>query len=513
MLELCLCLRRAMRLHGLVRGGLLALAAGVTAGALAQGLPRPVVQALARAQVPPAAVSMLVVELGSGRIRVAHRVSEPMNPASVTKLVTTAAALELLGPQHTWTTTVLADGEIDGGMLTGRLVVRGGGDPKLVIERLQALVAQVHASGIKSVKGDIVIDRSLFRPAGVHPGDFDGEPLKPYNTQADALLVNFQSLVISLTPDAAQGRALVKVEPAVAGMQVDASVPLATGQPCQDWRGGLKASIEQPLRLQFAGSYPLSCGERSWPTAYPEPARFAERVIEAAWRGQGGGLSGRVREATADELATLQARGSLSGARPRLKLEAPSVPLADVVHDVNKFSNNVMAQHLFYTLGLRSTAADAPPGTLEAGRAVVLDWWRQALPAHLPPVLGNGSGLNRAERITAQALGELLQRMADGPRAAELQASLPVAGVDATMRQRAANVAGRAWLKTGSLRDVSAIAGYAQGAAGQRYAVVGMVNHPNASAGRAALDALVQWAVQNQGAGRAGMTAAKDSRP
>lgn len=484
---------RALRAHAAVL--LLGLAAW--APSWAQALPRPVAQALARAQVPASAVSLLVVGLGGQPPRLSHRVHEPMNPASVTKLVTTAAALELLGPQHTWTTTVLADGQLDGEVLNGRLVVRGGGDPKLVVERLQALVAQVHASGIKSVRGDIVLDRSLFRPPNVHPGDFDGEPFKPYNVQADALLVNFQSVLMRFVPDAAQGRALVTVEPAVAGMQVDASVPLAPDQPCQDWRSGLKASIEQPLRLQFGGSYPLACGERTWPTAYPEPARFAERVIEAAWRAQGGQLSGRVREATAEESAALQSRGSLTGARPRLTLALPSVPLLEVVQDVNKFSNNVMAQQLFYTLGLRSTAGHAPPGTLEAGRAVVLDWWRHALPGSALPELGNGSGLNRAERITAQALADLLQRMAAGPRATELLASLPVAGVDATMRQRATSVAGRAWLKTGSLRDVAAIAGYAQDTGGQRYAVVAMVNHANASAARPALDALLHWTVQH----------------
>lgn len=479
------------------RQGAVALLLGLAAAvAGAQALPKPVAQALARAQVPASAVSMLVLDLASGQRRLAHRAGEPMNPASVTKLVTTAAALELLGPLHTWTTTVLADGQIEGDTLTGRLVLRGGGDPKLVVERVQALVAQVQASGIRSVRGDIVLDRSLFRPPAVDPGEFDGEPFKPYNVQADALLVNFQSLVMTFTPEPAQGRARVKVEPAVAGMQVDASVPL-TDQPCQDWRAGLKASIDQPLRMQFAGGYPLACGERVWPTAYPEPARFAERVLEAAWRAQGGQLSGRVRDATPQELAALRAQGSPSGARPRLRLELPSVPLAEVVMDVNKFSNNVMAQHLLYTLGLRSTRADAPPGTLEAGRAVVLDWWRQALPGSALPQLGNGSGLNRGERITAQGLGDLLQRMAASPRAAELQASLPVAGVDATMRRRAASVAGQAWLKTGSLRDVVSVAGYVQGESGRRYSVVAIINHPNAQQARPALDQLLDWTARD----------------
>jgi len=134
---------------------LLSLAAAA-ATAKAQALPKPVAQALAKAQVPPSAVSLLVLDLGSGQRRLAHRAAEPMNPASVTKLVTTAAALDLLGPAHTWTTTVLADGALQAGVLKGHLVLRGGGDPKLVVERLQALLAQVRASGVQAIEGDIV---------------------------------------------------------------------------------------------------------------------------------------------------------------------------------------------------------------------------------------------------------------------------------------------------------------------------------------------------------------------
>ncbi|MFM7341143.1 MAG: D-alanyl-D-alanine carboxypeptidase/D-alanyl-D-alanine-endopeptidase, partial [Betaproteobacteria bacterium] len=265
---------------------------------------------------------------------------------------------------------------------------------------------------------------------------------------------------------------------------------------CEDWRALLKAQLDQAQRVQFRGQYPASCGERIWPTAYIDPESFAARAIEAAWRAQGGGLSGRVRDATTQELQALARSGSISGARPALRLEVPSLALADIVSDINKYSNNVMAQQVFYTLGLRAQPGAA--GSLEGARAVVLDWWRQGLPGRALPVLDNGSGLSRIERITAQGLSDLLERMGRSPVAAELLASLPVAGIDATMRNRAKSVAGQAWLKTGSLRDVSAIAGYAQSVAGRRYAVVGIINHDNAGPARAALDALVQWVVQSQ---------------
>jgi D-alanyl-D-alanine carboxypeptidase/D-alanyl-D-alanine-endopeptidase (penicillin-binding protein 4) len=437
-----------------------------------------------------------VADLSAGQVRISHRAGEAMNPASAIKLLTTSAALELLGPQHTWRTVVLAEGSLQGQLLKGHLVLRGGGDPKLVIERLQAMLAQVQASGIKAIEGDIVLDRSLWRVPAVHPGQFDGEPLKPYNAQPDALLVNFKSMVLTFSPEPERGRAAVRIEPALAGVEVDESVPLARGARCEDWRASVQAVFDQPQRVSFRGAYPASCGERSWPTAYAEPDSFAARTIEAAWRSLGGGLSGRVREASPAETAVLARSGTLGGSPAALRLDAPSLPLLDIVQDINKFSNNVMAQQVFYTLGQRAQGAQGTPGTPEAARAVLLDWWRERQPHSELPLIDNGSGLSRTQRISARALGELLQRMAASPVADALLASLPVAGVDATMRQRARAVAGQAWLKTGSLRGVSAIAGYAQASGGRRYVVVGVINHDNASAGRAALDALVQWVVQ-----------------
>lgn len=473
----------------------------------AQGRPNPssppfpaaINKALKRAQVPRDAVSLLVLD-ASGRLppRLSHRSEVAMNPASVMKLVTTYAALDALGPNFTWKTAVVLDGLLTDGLLQGNLVVRGGGDPKLVVERLQALLAQVQSSGARVIRGDIVLDRSAFSVPPLDPGDFDGEPLRPYNTRPDALLINFKTLVMTFTPDSEQGLALVRTEPPLAGLQVDLSVPLSLVARCGDWRSELRASVESPSRLQFLGSYAAACGEKVWPSAYAEPASFAARAIEGSWRQLGGLLTGSVRDATAAELAALRRTGTLSGQKAPVRFEAPSLPLSEIVRDVNKFSNNVMAQHLFLTLGLYGQLGQAQDGTLEAARAATQAWWRKTLPGAALPVLDNGSGLSRIERISAASLAALLQHAAQGPLAQALANSLPVAGVDATMRERAKGVAGQAFVKTGSLRDVSAIAGYANGVSGARYIVVGLINHPNASAARGALDALLQWSVQER---------------
>src|SRR5206468_9574795 len=128
-----------------------------------------------------------------GRPVASHRESVPMTPASVLKLVTTYAALDLLGPAYTFKTDVLATGSLQGGVLEGDLVLRGGGDPKLTYERAWQLVLQLRSRGVREVRGDIVIDRSAFAPVAFDPARFDNDPRRAYNTGPDALLLNFQA--------------------------------------------------------------------------------------------------------------------------------------------------------------------------------------------------------------------------------------------------------------------------------------------------------------------------------
>ena len=448
-------------------------------------LPATVRQALRQAQVPPDAISVQVqaVESSPPAPRLAHRENEAMNPASVMKLFTTYAGLQLLGPDHVWRTRIYTTGPVRDGVLQGSLVIRGSGDPKLVVERAQAMVAEIQALGVRQVRGDIVLDRSVF---DVTPRSepFDDEPLRPYNATPDGLLVNFKSVIYRFLPDPAGGRATVVSEPPLAGLEVPADVPLKAG-PCNDWRSGLRADFGQPLRTVFAGSYPASCGERYWPVAFPAPDEFAPRMLQALWTQAGGQLTGQV-------------RSGHTPAQARLLLEYPSLPLREVIADINKMSNNVMAQQLFLTLSAEMGA----PGRFEASRLRLARWWRERFPGQFTPVLDNGSGLSRSERSTAAALGQLLRQAAQGPDADAFVQSLAIAGVDGTVqrmkeRMPQSPVIGRAWLKTGSLRDVASVAGYVQGESGQRYSVVAIINHPNASQARPALDQLLDWTARD----------------
>ena len=456
-------------------------------------LPTAVLKTLRQAQVPPSALSVLITPLpaviAAGKPaaaqppRLSHQSQTATHPASVMKLFTTYAGLSLLGPQHVWQNRVYADGPVRDGVLQGNLIVRGSGDPKLVVERLQELLGQVMAAGVREVRGDIVLDRSVF-DVRERSEPFDDEPLRPYNVAPDGLLLNFKAVVYKFTPDAASGQVQVRFEPPLKGLESPVLLPLNSGN-CNDWRSQLKADFSQPLQVRFAGSYPTRCGEREWPVAYPEPEQYAPRVMHAMWLGAGGQLSGQVRY----------------GARPaaaRLLVEAPSLPLSEVIKDINKFSNNVMAQQLFLTLSSELGA----PGRFEASRLRVSRWWRSGFAMQDEPLLDNGSGLSRTERSTAHALTALLQAAHAGPHAQHFVDSLSLAGVDGTAarlkeRNPQSPVIGNAWLKTGSLRDVASVAGYVQGQSGQRYTLVAIVHHPNANQARAALDQLLEWTVRD----------------
>ncbi len=457
---------------------------------------------MTQARVPFDAVSVLIVDAdGKNAPRLSHRAEVPMNPASVMKLVTTYAALDLLGPAFVWRTPVWLDGPVLAGTLKGNLVIQGQGDPKLVLERLWLLLRRVQGLGVQRIAGNIVLDRGAFAVPPANPGDFDGEPLRPYNAAPDALLLNFKSLVMTFTPDADGSTARVQIDPPLAGVQLPTQVPLSKSGMCNDYRAALKADFSEPKRIKFAGSYPFACGEKVWPVAYADPASFNARALEGLWRNMGGRLDGDVVE------------GVAPAAPPTFDLTSPA--LAEVIRDINKFSNNVMAQQLFLTLGLPATVANngnggnggrvsSGPGsarvaTPESARDALRQWWQQRISPRDAPNIDNGSGLSRQSRISAQQLGQLLRVAYASPHMPELMSSLPLVGVDGTLKRSRAGSAS-AHLKTGSLREVTALAGYVHAASGKRYVLVAIVNHSNAGAARPAMDALIDWAVMdNQG--------------
>ncbi|MGZ9031520.1 MAG: D-alanyl-D-alanine carboxypeptidase/D-alanyl-D-alanine endopeptidase [Burkholderiaceae bacterium] len=438
-------------------------------------LPESVAAELRAARVPLNAIAISVVPLSDSGITMAINEHQSMNPASTMKLATTLAGLELLGPQYVWRTEVLTTVPLKQGVLEGDLWLRGGGDPRLVIEDLWLLVQRIRGSGVREIRGDLVLDRSAFDAIAHDPAAFDGEALRPYNAGPDALLLNYKAVSFHFVPDAEARQVRVFALPAIAGMAVPATVKTTEG-PCSDWRARVGGDFADPMRPQFRGVFPLSCGDKVWHVNLLTPVQYAQGLFRQLWEASGGTWRGRAR----DGVVPADAR--------RIALHE-SRPLAEVIRDVNKFSNNVMARQLFLTIGAETTRQ---PASMELAQRAVGDWLVSRGLDRREFVLENGAGLSRVERMTAAGLARLLVASYNSPLMPELMSSLPIVGVDGTMRKRL-GAAGSAHIKTGLLADARAIAGYVLTASGRRYAIVALVNHPNAGATQGALDALLNW--------------------
>jgi D-alanyl-D-alanine carboxypeptidase/D-alanyl-D-alanine-endopeptidase (penicillin-binding protein 4) len=445
----------------------------------------PLQETMRAAGLPADAVGIFVQEPDSGRVVFAAGADRPLNPASVMKLVTTYAGLEILGPGFTWKTEALADGSMQGNALTGNLVLKGSGDPKLTLENLWLLLRSVRNRGLKHVRGDLVLDRRAFQDVEIDPARFDGDPTRAYNVGPDALLLNYKALRIQLLPEPGARSVRVLVDPPLPNVQVENRITVTDGS-CGDWRARLTPQLDddgKTARVMFRGTFALGCGERSFYLSVLRHAPYAGGLFRHLWEELGGTLAGTVRDGSA-------------GHDARLLATWESPPLADLVRDINKFSNNVMARQLYLTLGAKTFD---PPGTGEKSARAIREWLDRKGLDFPELVLETGSGLSRDERISARHLGELLTAAYRSPVMPELMASLPLAAVDGTMRKRLRQdgIAGQAHIKTGSLDGVKSIAGYVFDGERRRMVVVCIVNHPGANAAAGALqDALLRWVYQ-----------------
>jgi len=454
------------------------------AAAGADSFPPPLESALARSNIPGSAVAVLVQRVDGSPPLLSHRSGEAMNPASVMKLVTAQVALERLGPAFAWKTRVSTREEIRGGVLDGSLHISGGGDPRLSRERLWLLLRELRAQGIRRIAGDVTTDRSLFRLAPHDPAAFDQRPLRPYNAGADALSVDYGAIRLRLQPTA--DGATVRSDPQPVDLVIESRIRRSDGGSCGDPTAALSASTTQAGRttkLSLGGSLAAGCTEAfDWNLAPLPPERLFEGLFRRLWKELGGEIGGHFRDGSPPPDA-------------RLLAETSSPPLPEVLRDMNKWSNNVIARHVLATLG-----ATAEPGqdSVTAGRRVVEQSLRAGGVDTRGFVIDNGAGLSRSARISAHSLGQLLQHAWRSPTMPELVASLPIAGIDGTARRRLANspAAGHAHVKTGTLDGVRSLAGYVLARDGQRYAVVLMINHPNAGAARDAQDALLEWVAE-----------------
>ncbi len=442
---------------------------------LAVELPERVQTALKHAKIPAENVAVVVREAHHAGVLINHHGEQPMNPASTMKLLTTLAGLELLGPDYRWKTEAYIDGTLSDGVLHGNLWIKGYGNPKFTLEDLWLWLREMRARGLRDIQGDLLLDQSYFADLPEDPGEFDNDPTRPYNVTPKALLLNFNAVRLNLVPNGERVNAWL--EPPLHGYLLDNQLKVNEKLSCghlYDYQFRL-----QGRQVTLNGTLPTRCGEVVRYAALLSHNEYFNAVFRRLWQDLGGTLSGQMRTATVGSGTTLFASHA-------------SRPLVDSIYDINKFSNNIMARQLFLSL------SDAVPATPESSSMAIQTWL--ALHDYNFPelVLENGSGLSRRERISALHLADVLELATRSPFAAELEASLPIPGLDGTLKKRflERDVPRRTHLKTGSLNGVKSIAGYVGDPQQRQWIVVFIVNHPRAAFAKAAQEELINWLEQ-----------------
>ena len=429
-------------------------------------------------------LGLVAYPLSDGTRGLRINADEPRQPGSTMKLVTTIVALERLGTNSRGRTDVLANVKPQDGIIGGALYLRGGADTDLDWGALWGMLRQLREQGVTHIQGGLVVDRSLFNPPRLDIGmpPFDEAPEFQYNVIPDALNLNTSLLGFVLRSD--DHVLSARTSPVLPALRLDTSAMTLNDNVCAKWEDTwqlptVDADQRAPV-LHFRGQFPRNCSrqldlnlvDRRWTTA---------AAVRQIWSQLGGQINGSdVEGATPPDAVVLTSHHGR--------------PFAEVARGMMKRSDNPLTRLTYLRLGAKT--ATGSEATLAAAARSVREWFAaKGIPVE-GLVMDNGSGLSRSERITAQQLAAVLEAAFKGPYAPELLSSLPVAGVDGTLARRfKASVAeGRARMKTGTLRNVVALAGYVLDRKDRMWVVAATLNHDSAPAkGHAVLDSIVEW--------------------
>jgi len=451
-------------------------------------LPPPIQRLLTRYTINPDNLSIYVKDLYAAEPLIAHNIDQARNPASTMKLLTTYAALRILEPHYQWQTEAWRRGKIKDGVLEGDLILKGYGDPFLVHERYWKFIHDLKSKGLHTINGNIIIDNSYFDLPPTDPAAFDNQPHRIYNALPSALMFNFQATRFLFQPnslniaDKQKNNVNLTAFPHIPDLQLTNRLRLVKSA-CRKAHYRPKFKRLADNHLQVTGSYSRRCGQQFILRQISSPEDHAFNAFVEFWQALGGTFNGELQQGVVDRKTD------------RLLHQYASPSLGEQIRLINKWSNNVMTRQLLLSLGAKHYGK---PATLEKGRTAIRELLSElAIPNAEQIIIDNGSGLSRDARISAAQMGQLLELAFRDQYMPEFLASLAIGGMDGTLYRRVKKngMRGRSHLKTGTLRDVTAIAGYLLNRQGRYFIIVMQQNGSKVSKGRgvAVQNALLRW--------------------
>ena len=426
-------------------------------------------------------ISIYIKEAGAGgKVVASLNAGKTRTPASVIKVLTTYAALLKLGFNYRWQMKFYTTGSVRNGVLNGDLLIKGFGDPTLKSSDLAKIVSYIKAEGIRSVKGNIVIDRSYFKVGNKDSSGFDENPYSAYNAMPDAMMFNERVSTVCVTP---KKRSVTK-------KYVDHSYKVVNNlkyvnKSCRGKYAWPRVKIDKSTpttRMILNGQVSKRCGKQNICKVVTKPYKSFYYALKEKMKSEGVPVRG-----------TMKLKKIPQNATELFTYYSPS--LEKIISKTSKKSNNLYARHLLLLLGAKVYGA---PATLQKGRDAIIKILssKGALGTGVLR-LDNGSGLSRVAKMNAKLLASMYDHAYDryGQRWMD---TLSIAGVDGTIKRRFRGtvVRNRAWMKTGTLRRVKNIGGYVKNKAGKYYTVVIIVNSTKAKYRGAKLqNEIMKWLV------------------
>lgn len=446
-------------------------------------IPGRILASLNYSDIPASSVSLVIQPLDGSAPLVSLNPKVARNPASTAKILTTYAALETLTPRYVWPTEVYLEGELRDGVLHGDLGVKGYGDPLMLLEDFWKFLRELRRKGVQRIEGDLVLDDNFFAPIDEDMSAFDNQPARTYNLPPNALLVNFQT-VRFIFNDTESGIDLY-MDPNLPNLRIENRLR-ARRSACVGYNAGIAIRVQNPpLRDLVAvdGLHPTGCQDYTLTRTVLQPGSYFYGLFKSLWEEMGGELVGTYRS---------EALSIRENEDPFMTWR--SKPFWEVLTSTNKFSNNTMTRNLLLTIAAETRGT---PARTEDGIAAITEFLESRGLDTSNLNLDNGSGLSRDVRLDAQLLVDILMQAYQSPHAAEFIASLPINGIDGTMRMRTRGESseGMGHIKTGRLDDVVSLAGILQSQEGVRYALAFIINHKDAHRGIGVDigDVLIDW--------------------
>jgi len=395
----------------------------------------------------PDSFTFIVKNLSNkSEVIISHNEKKLFNPASLAKIISTYVAIKKLGPQFKWKSDFLHNGEIVGNALFGDVIFKGRGDATFSIAKLEESIRKIQQKGLKEINGNLILDLSYFGKIS-KVKSFDNDPMRAYNALPNSVVI--QSNTMNFTFGVKDKILNIKSTPELDNLEIKNNVKITKGR-CVDWKSKLNYRTKKNKSktiIIFDGNYSRHCGIKEFDLTVLEDNEYFYQVFKKIWNDNGGKFDGKLEETYLPNLNWKFLYSHFSN------------PLSEVVRHVNKYSLNLMARNIMLTV----LAEDNKPLVIETSlNDFIHSWFKKNDLLHEGIIFENGAGLSRNSVISSEQLLLLMEKIYYDPLMPEIIASFPISGIDGTLKKRmnysSYKMSGH--FKTGSIKNVSAIAGF-----------------------------------------------------